>query len=1191
MSPSSNLSIEALEEALAIAGVACWVWSPGSPTSLRSVNFHHLLGCSDTALPRSATEWLDLAHPEDRPKLAALLAPPSTTTSTERRNFTLRLRHASGLWSWFDVKTRPPASDTTPTIFTFSDITEQKQTEAALRDSQLRYRALYNTTPLAFILWNKQGHITEWNRRAEDIFGWPAEKVVGKKVHQLLLPEDLHAAFSDCIKALIRGTGNGNFTSPVIGKNGLLLECAWHNVVLRNPGGGLLGILSLVQDVTEAHSAHLRLEKSEKTYRTLVETSPDAILLTRLDGKLQMANQQAHQLFGLNELDDLDTTSITDLLCTTGETSGRPAFIENPDEFAGLIANCQLRMQRRNGEPFEAAIAFTTILDYRGKSTGIVLFVRDVTEKIQAERELELHRKDLERLVQERTLELEGTRDSLAQIIDGSPVPTFVIDASHTITHWNKACEQIIGAPASQMIGTQNQWQAFYPNPRPVMADLVIGKDGDMVNQLYANSYSYSKLVPEGIESESYFAKFNRWLFFTAAPLRNQQNEVIGAIETLQDITERKQAEIALLEAKRLAEKAANAKAEFLANMSHEIRTPMNAVIGLAHLLLKTDISGKQRDYVSRIHGAGQMLLGLINDILDFSKIEAGQMLLENTEFLLDEVLDNVTAVLIQRAQEKGLELQYLVEPDVPASLVGDSLRMAQVLINLIGNAIKFTATGSVSVFIRQVARQGKQVELEISVKDTGIGMSAEQQSKLFQAFSQADSSITRKFGGTGLGLMICKRLTEMMQGHIEVSSQPGAGSTFIFTVKLGIGAAQGDLLRPGLRRALVVDDNPLARAVLARLLEKSGCSTVVAESGKQALTLLEISTPSAFDCITIDLNMPDMNGLELAEAIRNLLPKPPRLVMVTASDTTTLDTDPRLDIFDTVLNKPVTAAQINKLLATREIHSPGTTKPMTAPLAGLRVLLAEDIPTNQLIACEMLESFGATVETVDNGERALHKLLAEGKTYDVILMDIQMPEMDGLEATRRIRASGRCPGLPIIAMTAHAMDEERQRCMAAGMNDFITKPIDPALLQTKLAQWKPTAEMAPTQMSTGTIPMPPAEALPELPGIDQEIGLKRMMNKPKLYEKVLRDFHGRFADEAAAIRKAIAGQDFGEAERRAHSTKGLAGSIGATRLQEAALALEQQLHLVQAPAESVFEQYEQALTEVIDGIRTGFGL
>jgi CheY-like chemotaxis protein/HPt (histidine-containing phosphotransfer) domain-containing protein len=263
----------------------------------------------------------------------------------------------------------------------------------------------------------------------------------------------------------------------------------------------------------------------------------------------------------------------------------------------------------------------------------------------------------------------------------------------------------------------------------------------------------------------------------------------------------------------------------------------------------------------------------------------------------------------------------------------------------------------------------------------------------------------------------------------------------------------------------------------------------------------------------------------------------------------------------------------------------------MTAPLAGLRVLLAEDIPTNQLIACEMLESFGATVETVDNGERALHKLLAEGKTYDVILMDIQMPEMDGLEATRRIRASGRCPGLPIIAMTAHAMDEERQRCMAAGMNDFITKPIDPALLQTKLAQWKPTAEMAPTPMSTGTIPIPPAEALPELPGIDQEIGLKRMMNKPKLYEKVLRDFHGRFADEAAAIRKAIAGQDFGEAERRAHSTKGLAGSIGATRLQEAALALEQQLHLVQAPAESVFEQYEQALTEVIDGIRTGFGL
>ena len=625
--------------------------------------------------------------------------------------------------------------------------------------------------------------------------------------------------------------------------------------------------------------------------------------------------------------------------------------------------------------------------------------------------------------------------------------------------------------------------------------------------------------------------------------------------------------------------------------MSHEIRTPMNAVIGLAHLLLKTEIAGKQRDYVSRIHGAGQMLLGLINDILDFSKIEAGQMHLENTEFVLDEVLDNVGAVLVQRAQEKGLELQYVIEPDVPASLIGDSLRLAQILINLIGNAIKFTAQGSVSVFFRKLKTRGEQIELEISVKDTGIGMSVEQQSKLFQAFSQADSSITRKFGGTGLGLTICKRLTEMMQGKIRVSSQPGAGSTFIFTIKLGIGSATPAQLRPALRRALVVDDNPLARAVLVRLLEKFGCSAVQAESGRQALTILESSPKSTFDCITIDLNMPDMDGLELADAIRNLMPNPPKLVMVTASDTAALDDAKRLSGFDTILNKPVTAAEIGRLLSNHEVRGATSPKLAPAPLAGLRVLLAEDIPTNQLIACEMLESFGATVETVDNGARAVQALIDAGKVYDVVLMDIQMPEMDGLEATRRIRASGRWPDLPIVAMTAHAMDEERQRCVAAGMNDFITKPIDPALLQSKLARWKPAGGLPPPSLLTETKPMNIAAELPELPGIDQALGLKRMMNKVKLYEKVLRDFHARFANEAATIRAAIASSDFIDAERRAHSTKGLAGSIGATRLQECATALEHELHMAQAPAPSVFSDYEEALAEVINGIGQAFEL
>ncbi|TXH02928.1 MAG: PAS domain S-box protein, partial [Rhodocyclaceae bacterium] len=287
--------------------------------------------------------------------------------------------------------------------------------------------------------------------------------------------------------------------------------------------------------------------------------------------------------------------------------------------------------------------------------------------------------------------ELASADDTLAQIIDSSPVPAFVIDADHVVTHWNRACEQIIGVPAGEIIGTRHHWRAFYPAQRPIMADLVITGEMSLLQQLYSNKYRKSQLIDGAFEAEDYFPAFDRWLFFTAAPLRDKQGQIIGAIETLQDISERKRAEIALSAAKQAAETAANAKTEFLANMSHEIRTPMNAVIGLAHLLLKTELTDKQRDFISRIHGAGQMLLGLVNDILDFSKIDAGRMQLEETEFALDGVLDNVTSVLLQRAQEKGLELQYVVDPDVPPNLNGDPLRLGQILINLIGNAIKFT--------------------------------------------------------------------------------------------------------------------------------------------------------------------------------------------------------------------------------------------------------------------------------------------------------------------------------------------------------------------------------------------------------------------------------------------------------------------------------------------------------------------
>jgi PAS domain S-box-containing protein len=438
-----------------------------------------------------------------------------------------------------------------------NEITQQKQAEAALRDSQLRYRALYNTAPLAFILWDREGRITEWNRRAEQMFGWQAGEVIGKPVHRLLLSAERHPAFSDAVRGAMHGTGDGTFAGPAIGKDGRCLECNWYNVALRTQNGKLIGILSLVLDVTDERLAHQQLEKSEKVYRTLVETSPDAILLLGMDGRVKMANQQASRLFGLDELADLDATNIRELLPAIAENQPPHAdFLDHPEDFTGFIASRQLSMQSREGLRFEAGTSFSTIMDSSGRSSGIVLFVRDITEKLRAERELEAHRIDLERLVTERTAELEGAHDTLAKIIDSSPVPAFVIDANHVVTHWNRACEQIIGVPADDILGTRNQWRAFYPAQRPIMADLVITGEMSLIQKLYSNKYRKSLLIEGAFEAEDYFPAFDRWLFFTAAPLRDKHGQIIGAIETLQDITERKLAEIALTDAKRAAEAA-----------------------------------------------------------------------------------------------------------------------------------------------------------------------------------------------------------------------------------------------------------------------------------------------------------------------------------------------------------------------------------------------------------------------------------------------------------------------------------------------------------------------------------------------------------------------------------------------------------------------------------------------------------
>jgi hypothetical protein len=555
-------------------------------------------------------------------------------------------------------------------------------------------------------------------------------------------------------------------------------------------------------------------------------------------------------------------------------------------------------------------------------------------------------------------------------------------------------------------------------------------------------------------------------------------------------------------------------------------------------------------------------------------------------------VLDNLSNLLRTRVQEKNLVLEYVVSSDVPPALRGDALRLSQVLINLVSNAIKFTAEGSVTVFVNAKPPEEGRVELEFGIQDTGIGMSAEQLANLFQAFSQGDSSVTRKFGGTGLGLVICKRLIELMGGDIWVESRPQAGSTFAFHIVLGVEDSPPAVpALPGYR-VLVVDDNDLARSVLERLLSKNGCLVRTVDSGEAALAALREPAAPPFDCVMVDLNMPDMDGLALAQHIRCGPNQATRLIMVTAENIHTARFRHALDDFDDVMEKPVTAARISEVLA--NLQHRDTTKTIApakmAPLAGVRLLVAEDVPTNQLIMRDLLESLGATVEVADNGALALQLLEIHRDEIDLILMDIQMPEMDGLQATRRIRAGQVRADIPIIALTAHAFEEERQRALAAGMNDFLTKPIEPPQLIAIIQRYRP-ARPADDAATEAVAPTPATKTIPEIPGIDVADGLRRMLNRQALYEKVLRDFHTRFVGEAGRIRQSLAAGDTEVAARQAHSLKGTGGMVGAKGVAEQAALLEQAIKAGSPEVDERLAKFEGELNQVLDGIKAVFGL
>jgi two-component system sensor histidine kinase/response regulator len=606
---------------------------------------------------------------------------------------------------------------------------------------------------------------------------------------------------------------------------------------------------------------------------------------------------------------------------------------------------------------------------------------------------------------------------------------------------------------------------------------------------------------------------------------------------------------------------------------------------------------------VSKVHNAGTSLLAVINDILDFSKIEAGRLDIESTDFRLDDVIGSVTTLTAQKAHEKGLELLAHVAPAIPEHLLGDPLRLGQILTNLVNNSVKFTERGEIRLNIELSERTGEKVQLKCSVSDTGIGMTPEQSAKLFQPFTQADMSTTRKHGGTGLGLTICRRLVDLMGGRIWLESEPGAGTTFYFTAWLGVGSATGagrtvpDKL--GRLRVLVVDDNAAAREILQEPLSAVATRVDAVGSGKEAIAAVQAhDATDPYDIVFMDWRMPGMDGLQASRHIKSdeTLRHRPAIVLVTAFGREEVREEAERLQLDGFLLKPVTKSMIVDTLV--NVFADGgedlrgaADSAQASRLRGARILVTEDNEINQQIAVELLEGAGAAVTVAGNGREAVEMLSGPGPSpFDVVLMDLQMPEMDGYQATSKLRSEPRLAALPIIAMTAHATMEERQRCLAAGMNDHVAKPIDPAALFEAVGRfYKPAADAPAPDQPSGPAPQ---EALPSIAGLDTNDGLSRVGGNQKLYVKILRQFAGEQGAAADQVADALAKGDRSLAERQAHTLKGVAGNIGAAGVQSAAAVLERAIRERSAAEEieRARQQVKAVLEPLATALRTALG-